>query len=627
MQRTFRLIFLSIGMIVFLAAGTVSCRRPDTPVDPVTPVDPSDPVPFKVSLSIIDGERDLEKVIRHPEVTLTLTSENEAGNYAMTYSVNGGTSKTMKNIWSGTPKTLSTDFRNLTAYGSYTLKGYVYDVSESSLRVPIDTTVLMVYSPAEKTGLSFETLSRSGELTDGTELFEEEFGSLMLSYAPASTYLNVQAFSSNPEVVELLPDKVVNEDGLFSVGFKAKSIGKTTITFRTVNGRDQKEYNVPVDVKEDTDGKAVYIDVSHSGLVIPNVPLQVFINGQCAQTSRLFNIEYFIDGVKVKTDTDVSFNVPISVTIDVAVLSEGKHTILVRTSSKDGRLTPIDKESTFDVARPVLSFIDRMSQEKFYGDGEVITLPVSELWTVSVKSVPSEFLSRFHLVGGMFDSITGDGPWSLSVSHYGRDYIDLMYQYNGSNVRSVSLNALRTDNYNLKISYSFVTDSDQGEYKVRDCYVSLNGQGDKYSTLRLSVSGQFWYKGVCYYLKALNAAKEGGYFNEECMKEDSGHFLYFDKTAVFSSAQPLFDASWYASSIRNNYEISEYWPEWAEYVYGLDWDHADPERGQFPYTFKMESISLNISSDNDEGLTYVVVRDESMFGITCTSDDKNVKIK
>ena len=350
MHRTIRLIFLSIGMIVFLAVGTVSCRRPDAPDKPVEPVDPSGPVPFKIDLSIIDGERDLEKVIRYPEVTMTLTSEDEAGNYAMTYSVNGGTSKTMKNIWSGTTKTLSSDFRNLTAYGSYTLKGYVYDVSASSVRIPIDTTVLMVYTPAEKTGLSFETLSRSGELSEGTEFFEEEFGSLMLSYAPASTYLNVQAFSSNPAVIELVQDKEVNEDGLFSVGFKAKSIGKSTITFRTVNGRDTKDYTVPVDVKEDTDGKAVYVDFSvTSDLIFKGLPLTVLLNGHSSNPSRRFNIDYFVDGSLVESDTDVQLADNMVKTLQGVSVITGRHTVGVKIVSTSSR------EKSASVATPVSS--------------------------------------------------------------------------------------------------------------------------------------------------------------------------------------------------------------------------------------------------------------------------------
>ena len=560
MQRIFRLIFLSIGMIVFLAAGTVSCRRPDSPDKPVEPVDPSGPVPFKVSLSIIDGERDLEKVIRHPEVTMTLTSEDEAGNYAMTYSVNGGTSKTMKNIWSGTTKTLSSDFRNLTAYGSYTLKGYVYDVSASSLRVPIDTTVLMVYSPAEKTGLSFETLSRSGELTDGTELFEEEFGSLMLSYAPASTYLNVQAFSSNPAVVELVQDKEVNENGLFSVGFKAKSIGKSTITFRTVNGRDTKDYTVPVDVKEDTDGKAVYVDFSvTSDIVFKGLPLTVLLNGHSSNPLRRFNIDYFVDGSLVESDTDVHLTDNMVKTLPGVVATIGRHTVGVKLASTDGRGVPIEKEAVFTAIAPTLTVSGGSYEYVKVGEGDHLSLDVGKVYGVSISDVPEAYLSRFDL---SYDSgnytVTGHNPWSVSPLVYGKGALKLTYTYGSTSMDALSVDVTRNDICDVVAEWLYQTEEIGDDKKVTECRLVMYIDGRYASTVALPVHGELTYHGEMDYPVPSKPQKDQEYINYKETKVTSDKTVNFSAT-VRASKTLVADLSAQAEELIGMSEWHEYW--------------------------------------------------------------------
>ena len=562
MQRTIRLIFLSIGMIVFLAAGTVSCRRPDTPDTPVEPVDPSGSLPFKINLSIIDGERDLEKVIRHPEVTLTLTSENEAGNYAMLYSVNGGASKTMKNIWSGSPKTLSTDFRNLTAYGSYTLKGYVYDVSASSLRIPIDTTVLMVYSPAEKTGLSFETLSRSGELTDGTELFEEEYGSLMLSYAPTSTYLNVQAFTSNPAIIELIQDKEVNKDGLFSVAFKAKSIGKSTITFRTVNGRDQKEYSVPVNVKEDTDGKAVYVDLSvTSDIVFKGLPLTVLLNGHSGNPLRRFNIDYFVDGSLVESDTDVHLTANMVKTLSGVDATIGRHTVGVKIASTDGRGVPIEKEAAFFAIAPTLTVSSALREDVKVREGDHLSFNVGAVYDVSISDVPEIYLSRFGLSCDSENyTVTGHNPWSVSPVIYGKGALSLTYTYGSTSMNVFSVDVTRNDVCDVVAEWIYQTeDIDDDKREIECCLVMyIDGRRAYTSTLALPVHGQFTYHGEMEYPVPSSVHKDEEHINYKENKVTSRKTVNFGAT-VGSSKTIVANLLPQAEELFSQREWHDYW--------------------------------------------------------------------
>ena len=611
MQRIIRLIFLSIGMIVFLAAGTVSCRRPDVPDTPVEPVDPSGSVPFKINLSIIDGERDLEKVIRHPEVTLTLTSEDEAGNYAMTYSVNGGTSKTMKNIWSGTPKTLSTDFRNLTAYGSYTLKGYVYDVSASSQRVSIDTTVLMVYSPAEKTGLSFETLSRSGELSEGTELFEEEFGSLMLSYAPASTYLNVQAFSSNPAVVELVQDKEVNEDGLFSVGFKAKSIGKSTITFRTVNGRDQKEYNVPVDVKEDTDGKAVYVDFSvTSDIVFKGLPLTVLLNGHSGNQLRRFNIDYFVDGSLVESDTEVNLTANMVKTLSGVDATIGRHTVGVKIASTDGRGVPIEKEVVFTAVAPTLTVSGGSYEYVKVGEGDHLSFDVGKVYGVSISDVPETCLSRFGLSCDSENyTVTGYNPWSVSPLIYGKGALSLTYTYGSTSMNVFSVDVTRKDVCDVVAEWIYQTEEIGEDKKLIEAKLMMyiDGRTAYASTVALPVHGQFTYYGEMEYPVPSSVYKDEEHINYKETKVTSRKTVNFSAT-VRSSKTLVADLSTQAEELTGMRELHDYWESnrvpMPHIVYDSDLGMDSRLSGKFfYYDFVVDKIIFE-ADDLYEGLSF-----------------------
>ena len=220
----------SLYIFALSLLSAAACQKP--PVQDPVPA----PAGLSVTLTGTDGVRTLERVLRLPELALTVTGGREASVYEARLSVNGGRERTLRSIWNDVPKDLSGELLSFREYGEITVRGYLCDPSSPTVRIGIDTTLWMAYVPAETGPLTLVLGETDGPLPDKALLTAGQSGTLELRYTPEDTFLHVEL--SVPEGSPLLLGEPRSASGQFAVPFTVSGPGETALTLTTRNGRD-----------------------------------------------------------------------------------------------------------------------------------------------------------------------------------------------------------------------------------------------------------------------------------------------------------------------------------------------------------------------------------------------------
>lgn len=205
--------------------------------------------PLNVRMTVTDGLRNLEKVLRQPGLVLTVENGNEGASYEAVFSINGGSPRTVHDIWDNVPKDLGGEFLSIREYGPISFEGYLVDPSAPQKRVPLDTTLWMAYAPAQREPARIRTEQREETLSAATVFTVGESGTIEVGYAPADTFLPISLIAAEGSPLAIGPG-AVNHDGLFQVPFHVEAAGVAVVTLVVENGRDRETLEYHLNCKE-----------------------------------------------------------------------------------------------------------------------------------------------------------------------------------------------------------------------------------------------------------------------------------------------------------------------------------------------------------------------------------------
>lgn len=223
-----------LAVILVCAAVLYSCVRRSVETEPY------ETAPLAVKLTVLDGMRTVDKVLRLPSLSVTVVNGRDDAEYQAHFRLDDGPERTVHSIWNGVEKDLSGEFLSLTGYGCASLRGYLIDTDRPTERIPIDTLVWMAYAPARRSAFSVHTREREEPLLPGTSFIVGESGTLELGYTPEDTFLHVNITTGEDGPLMLLEEEAVNRDGRFSVPFVIAGAGEGVLTMETENGREKE---------------------------------------------------------------------------------------------------------------------------------------------------------------------------------------------------------------------------------------------------------------------------------------------------------------------------------------------------------------------------------------------------
>jgi hypothetical protein len=229
---------ICILSLVILAVG--ACTR--LPLEEA----PRDEAPLRVRVEVTDGIRTVDRLLRRPELVITVLNGSDDTSYEAVFSINDGPERTVRSIWNGVPKDLSGELLSLSGYGPVSLKGYLYDTAVLTGRVPLDTTLWIAYAPAARGSTLILTPDREEPLVTGSVFTVGESGTLEIAYTPGDTFLHIDLSVPEGSPLVLSADGAANRGGRFSIPFSVRDAGESVITLSTRNGRDETsaEYSI-----------------------------------------------------------------------------------------------------------------------------------------------------------------------------------------------------------------------------------------------------------------------------------------------------------------------------------------------------------------------------------------------
>lgn len=596
---------------------------------------PAPGAPFSVTFTVEDGLLDRSGVVSSPKVSFTLSSEDKAGNYVLNYSVDGGPSKTVSFLYDGMPpRNLSSAFSSFSEYGKHTLRGTVTDTEDERNSVSVEQDVWMRYVPVTGTVLRYVCPSRDGEAGEaGVQLYEGEAGFFDLSFEPRTTFLHVDAASTDASVVSL--GDVVYEEGVVRIPFSALKQGKATLSIDTENGPEKGNRKVSVEVVEDTEGRAVSLEMSLEGdLVFGALPLRFVVDGASGDASRRFRVDYLVDGVVVATDESVALNGVVRKSVSGAGLGIGEHVASVKVTALDGRGLPLEREQAFTVVDPMLSITGWAYNGVPVGSGSSLTLDVGNTYVVSLAGVPEAFAGRFVFgTSGDGFSVSGNAPWSVSPTSYGRGSFTLRYTCGNDSVDVLSAGVLRRDTCELLLEWKHAKGLEGGQMKVRTCNLTVSVTGKYASSMSVPLSGSLSYYGVCEYPVASKVIKDNSFYNTKETKTISGGTRDWSASAGGAGSVAL-DLLQQATAIETSYISAGYWTMdtiregYVVYDSELSPYHAYLAEGQFYYELVVSSVSVRLVAQPQEGLSYrLKVSGIDRSKVSASSPLEMVKVK
>ena len=394
--------------------------KPEEPVDP--PVEESD---FSVKVKKQDGIRLVDSVKLPIECVLEVVAKNEYDNFEIVYSVAGKEEKTIKSMWAGKGKDISSDFAECKNYGAYPLSGYIYNTKNKENKQKFETVVWMLYVDTDIETAALVTSAGSKAIDGDISFPEGQKGTLEITYSPVTSYLNIEPHSSDESVLAFTPASASNKGGKYSIPFELKKTGKASLTVNLINGESHRTLSASVEATKQDTPLSVQAKLKTDAIAVPGMgPLNVVLDASCTQTGRRFDIVYSVDGTKVGETKDVEIKSGMQSQVNVASLSAGAHTISV-VITLSGDATPLAQDSaSFQVVSPVLK-LTAGDKSVEVGSGQTVEVGLGTSYSVTIPGVEAASLSALKLTGA---GITGSAwPYTYKRTSAGTATITLSF--------------------------------------------------------------------------------------------------------------------------------------------------------------------------------------------------------
>lgn len=233
-------------LLILITASVLSSSCVRRPLDE----GPEREAPLAAEFHVVDGIRTLDKILRRPELSVTVTGGADDTVYEALFRIGDGPERTVRSIWNGVPKDLSGELLSFSEYGPLTLTGYLIDTGDPAVRIPLDTTVWMAYAPASRGPLTVKTEDRDEPLSGGTVFTAGETGTLEVSYTPEDTFLHIGVSVPEESPLELSGRGVTHTRGRYAIPFSVTAAGETVVTVTFANGRETETIEYTVTCRE-----------------------------------------------------------------------------------------------------------------------------------------------------------------------------------------------------------------------------------------------------------------------------------------------------------------------------------------------------------------------------------------
>lgn len=424
MKRIFPYIFFILLFVISLS----SCRKViDLPGGDV-PGGNTEEETTTLSIEVTDGRLNRNGVLSTPSVVFHVECEDEAANFVIEYSVDGGPRKTLKNIWSGVDKKVDSEFRDFKEYGRHVIRGVFYQKEDEDNIRNFEKDVWMLYEPIEVSSISFVCFSRNVAFDDKLTLYKEESGLLEIRYTPAASTAEVAVDLPKGSPVSLMAAEAEQGDGFIRIPFDVTGEGKASLTLSLVNGPEKQEYRSEVSCEVSDDYSGFKPVISAQKLVFAGNGISVLLGVDAVKKDRLYNVDFYIDGALCGGESNLDLKTPQLIVLPSEGLNAGEHTLQAKvTPSANLYYRSVDSdECVFSVYDIVPSITLEKETTPVVPNNGCYAVLLQYNYKVSFPGMPQDVLSvmtlrgeRVHLEKAGADYLMTPlrrGPGSFAVS-------------------------------------------------------------------------------------------------------------------------------------------------------------------------------------------------------------------
>ena len=409
--------------------------------------------PFTVNWTMHDGIRSTDAVINYLDASVSIISKDESATYEISYQVNGREPETIKSLWNGVEKTISSSLRRYTDVGSYAVKGYAYNIANPSEKVEFEEVLWMEYLPAELESVNIISQRDKRPLQKRESLLLGEAGTLELVYSPETTFLPITTEVGDNKVIAIHPNKAQNVAGVYAIPFEVTGKGSTSIRFSTENGRNKNTYEYQVVCTDDIDSELepLVVSISTPAYVIAGKQTTATVTLVSGSDLREYDIVFLQDGAQVASAKKVMFKNSYTASFRP---TEGSHILSVRVSASSNPLIEANASSAYVVGMPTVIISDNVSSPTamaLSNDPGGIEFDYNKKYTISLGGVPADAVSLFSLKSESgVDAITGAGPWTITPKTLGMG--NIVIHYDGYEKADYTFRITRYENLSIKLS-------------------------------------------------------------------------------------------------------------------------------------------------------------------------------
>lgn len=427
-------IFHIICFIGLMVIGFASCRKViDLPGGGDESVEPIGPKDTELIVKVVDGVLNRNGVLSLPSVVFSVKCVDEAANFVIEYSVDGGPRKTLKNIWDGTEKKIDADFKDFKTYGKHVVRGVLYEKDDKENVHNFEKDVWMLYEPVEVSDeCYFSMKGRTVSSKDANAtLYVTEYGFLQIDYTPATSLAEVSVSDgSGKGIMSFDESKMDISSGRFSVPFSVEKEGRALVCVDFVNGPGKIERSFEVRCVKDETVTTVKASVSMSSFVQLGTGCEAIITLDEGNIDVDYDLDMYLDGVSVGSAKGVSMASGYKYMLEASSLTKGSHVFKVTCRRSDGKGSESVVEKNFEVIDISLS-ADGVTVAKDgtsnveVGKRIVMAIRVKDEWNISNITLSS-------VSEGISITESGKAQWMVVSRTRGKKALELKCSIDGN---------------------------------------------------------------------------------------------------------------------------------------------------------------------------------------------------
>ena len=408
-----------------LAIASVSCERGSK--EPY--VEPEESTgKFSLSIEQIDGTRGSTRVYTLPELNFIINSDDEKQLYSLEYSIDNGEKQTVGSLVPNKEFNINYELYALTEYGSHVINGKIYNAKDPSNYKSFERIIWMKYITTT-TSAPFIITHSGRQIKDELIVPINNDGQFCLPYSPEESFVVCEIKSSDSSIIDFDSSSISCMNGTWTIPYHTGKIeGDAVVILRFSNGDDSSESKYIITTSADIEEVDLEADFIAQSFIITEAntaDVETVLEITVGKSDSRCDVEYRIDDILVKTESDVPPRKKIRTTLpDV---NRGEHSISVIIKNSQGYKNMLTLSSTFMIGNVDVTIEDEDGEyngsTKPFGTDQSMRIHTAYKYDIILSGIGDQYLKYFTLKNdssGTDEIANTSTGWKLTPGYIGK---------------------------------------------------------------------------------------------------------------------------------------------------------------------------------------------------------------